>query len=139
MTLLGATRSSSPQWKGNDLAPARTSYGLTPVRKSLRLFGQCVLQFFHSFSKFMNENTLQATSKMCSRCKRMKEILLFGKNKGNRDGLNYECKECQKKYYEENKEKIAIREKNIDRKIVKRSRFAKQIIVEKIEGRNQIY
>jgi hypothetical protein len=41
----------------------------------------------------------------------MKEILLFGKNKGNRDGLNYECKECQKKYYEENKEKIAIRGK----------------------------
>lgn len=61
--------------------------------------------------------------KLCGRCNKTKGVEFFNKNKANKDGLYYCCKECRKKdskiRYETNKEKInnysrAYAEKNRD-------------------------
>ena len=44
-------------------------------------------------------------TKVCSKCKQELCLTLFSKNKQGKDGLRSECKLCQKKYREENKEK----------------------------------
>jgi len=51
--------------------------------------------------------------KRCSKCGEVKPVGEFGKSKVSKNGLQSRCKECFKKYYEENKEKIAeYRENN---------------------------
>lgn len=43
--------------------------------------------------------------KTCSKCNEIKELTQFYKNKSKLDGLNYQCKKCQK----ENKQTIAYK------------------------------
>lgn len=49
-------------------------------------------------------------TKQCVGCKEEKTMSMFGKNKSQKDGLHYYCKECRKthsrNYYEKNKERI---------------------------------
>jgi 5-methylcytosine-specific restriction endonuclease McrA len=45
--------------------------------------------------------------KICTKCKVLKEISEFSKNKRYKDGHQPDCVECRKKYRQENKEKIA--------------------------------
>lgn len=51
--------------------------------------------------------------KKCSRCKKVKDISEFGKNRVMEDKLHYYCKECQKdlhkNYRSSEKGKVAIR------------------------------
>ena len=42
--------------------------------------------------------------KKCTNCKEVKELSEFGKNKSKNDGLQTECKDCRKRYREENAE-----------------------------------
>ena len=49
--------------------------------------------------------------KKCSKCKEIKNFEEFGKNKSRKDGFHHQCKSCQKKYYEENKEQVKKRQK----------------------------
>jgi len=49
--------------------------------------------------------------KTCSKCKEIKDISEFHKNKQSKDGLKSSCKECSKKFLIENKEKISIQKK----------------------------
>ena len=42
--------------------------------------------------------------KRCARCKEMKPITEFGKDRRNKDGLNIYCRPCKKKYNDEQKE-----------------------------------
>lgn len=44
--------------------------------------------------------------KVCPLCKMEKDINLFGKNSKSNDGLRYECKDCRRKSYYENHERI---------------------------------
>jgi len=46
-------------------------------------------------------------SKKCTKCKEVKQIECFHKNKGKKDGYGTRCKSCRKQYYEENKERQA--------------------------------
>ena len=54
-------------------------------------------------------------TKCCSTCKETKPVSEFYKARCNKDGLTYECKMCSKKkgrkYYENNREKIAERQR----------------------------
>ncbi len=63
-------------------------------------------------------------TKKCSKCQTEKPLDSFCKNRGMKDGLNNNCKDCVKKYTEENKERVrkyksdyyyANREKCIER------------------------
>jgi transposase-like protein len=45
-------------------------------------------------------------SKTCSKCSIEKSLEEFHKKKSSKDGYNPRCKECRKKYQEENKEQI---------------------------------
>ena len=51
-----------------------------------------------------NEGNL--ISKECSCCHKVKPVSEFNKHKSRADGLHSECKECRKKYRQENKDKI---------------------------------
>jgi hypothetical protein len=68
--------------------------------------------------------------KKCNRCKLEKELIEFGKDKSQRDGVNRKCKKCNceaqqlrkeekaaydKVYRVENKEKLTLREQNRDK------------------------
>ena len=46
--------------------------------------------------------------KECSGCAETKPVSEYHKNKSASDGLQYACRSCQKKHYENNKEKIAL-------------------------------
>ena len=52
------------------------------------------------------EELLKQGLKKCSKCGIVKSIDEFDKNKRAKDGLQTNCKECRKQYYEENKDKI---------------------------------
>ena len=43
-------------------------------------------------------------NKKCSTCGKIKTLNSFSKNKNEKDGFHYRCKDCAKKYYENNKE-----------------------------------
>lgn len=43
--------------------------------------------------------------KVCSTCKMEKDLSEFAKNPQKKDGLNYKCKECQKRYFKKHYEK----------------------------------
>jgi hypothetical protein len=51
--------------------------------------------------------------KTCSKCKLVKELICFSKDKSRFDGFSYQCKECcaerYRKYRQANAEKIAER------------------------------
>jgi len=48
-------------------------------------------------------------TKICSKCKELKNSCEFSFSKRNKNGLRGECKECQKKYYSKNSEKLKSR------------------------------
>jgi tRNA nucleotidyltransferase/poly(A) polymerase len=50
-------------------------------------------------------------TKQCSRCKEVKPLTEFHKDKNRKDGLRSACKSCRKQHYETNKEKIAEQKK----------------------------
>jgi hypothetical protein len=57
--------------------------------------------------------------KRCSKCKEIKEMIAFSKDRKRSDGHQPHCKECNKRYVESNKERVyetnrASRAKNID-------------------------
>ena len=43
-------------------------------------------------------------NKKCSRCQQMLNTNMFSKCKTNNDGLQFECKQCKKRYYKNNPE-----------------------------------
>jgi hypothetical protein len=45
-------------------------------------------------------------TKICSKCKEPKELKHYVKDKYSKDGISYKCKECNKKYKNDNKESI---------------------------------
>ena len=47
--------------------------------------------------------------KRCSKCGEVKPVGEFNKSRTERDGLQYYCKICRRKQYEENKEKDYVR------------------------------
>jgi hypothetical protein len=47
-------------------------------------------------------------TKVCSKCKRELPIEMFSKSKNNIDGLYYYCKDCTKKNYYDNRDKIRV-------------------------------
>jgi len=49
--------------------------------------------------------------KICSKCKKKKDISKFCKNKNEKDGLNCHCKKCTAKYYQKNKKQIEKKHK----------------------------
>ena len=50
-------------------------------------------------------------SKVCSKCLIEKDSREFNLNKSTKDGFGFHCKKCIKEYYNNNKEKILIRNK----------------------------
>lgn len=55
--------------------------------------------------------TMETTTKVCSKCKVEKSCDDFSRNKTTKDGLQYHCRECIKKYNKENVDKIKSRDK----------------------------
>lgn len=49
---------------------------------------------------------LKTGTKICTVCKKEKDLSMFNKKKGSKMGVRSECKECTKAYRERNKEKI---------------------------------
>jgi DNA-nicking Smr family endonuclease len=49
--------------------------------------------------------------KQCTKCKEFKELDQFSKDSKRKDGLQYNCKQCNKSYVEANKEIIAERQR----------------------------
>ena len=50
--------------------------------------------------------------KICYKCKIEKDLNQFNKDKGNKDGLQAKCRECQKQYHSDNKKHIKVRMQN---------------------------
>ena len=51
-------------------------------------------------------NTITIESKLCTKCKTTKDVNQFVKNKYTKNGLSVYCKDCCRKYYQDNKETI---------------------------------
>lgn len=71
--------------------------------------------------------------KECSKCFRVKYLVEFSKSKSAKGGLQERCKECDRKYYEENRKIIAVkksayRETNKEQLFVKRAANRQQLI-----------
>tara|TARA_R100001509_G_C4773685_1_gene183905 strand:+ start:64 stop:669 length:606 start_codon:yes stop_codon:yes gene_type:complete len=49
--------------------------------------------------------------KVCSKCKQEKPFEKFGKRASSKDGLRFQCKDCRKQHYEQNKEREQERTK----------------------------
>lgn len=64
-------------------------------------------------------------TKECNKCKLNKNLIEFGKDSRNKDGLKYSCKECSSKY------KKNYDTKNIDKKIEYNKKY-------KIENKEQV-
>ncbi len=45
-------------------------------------------------------------TKTCSKCKEVKSVSEFNKRKALKDGLQYKCRSCQRKYYKTNNDEI---------------------------------
>ena len=54
----------------------------------------------------MSESIMK--TKKCSKCKVEQELSCFSKSNNSRDGLQYVCKKCIKKYYDTNRNKIIL-------------------------------
>ena len=95
------------------------------------------------------------TTKKCSTCKEDKKITEFNKNKSRKDGHEYACRSCKKiraakyyiensnllladkvKYYQNNKEKISIREKEYNKKKVE-CEICKSVVIRNSLKRHQ--
>ena len=50
-------------------------------------------------------------TKKCSKCKEVKSVSEFNKYKSAKDGLQYKCKLCVKKYHQQHRERINKRKK----------------------------
>ena len=48
----------------------------------------------------------QLAMKQCTKCKEVKELTEFAKQTSNKNGLQSKCKDCDKAYYQVNKDKI---------------------------------
>ena len=87
------------------------------------------------------DNEGKLVSKECSCCHEIKPVSEFSKCKSKTDGLQAKCKECIKKYIQENKDKIKERNKkyrqeNKDKIKEKRKKY-KQENKDKIKKYNQ--
>ena len=49
--------------------------------------------------------------KKCCKCNEIKDFSFFSKSKNRKDGLHPQCKDCTKKWREENKEKLSLAKK----------------------------
>jgi 5-methylcytosine-specific restriction endonuclease McrA len=58
----------------------------------------------------MEQLSLPANLKRCSKCRAVKSPAEFSGNKSTRDGLQGQCKSCNRAYYEANRERIALRD-----------------------------
>ena len=85
--------------------------------------------------------------KKCSKCKEVKVLTEFCKDKSRKDGLNIYCKPCKRKgqrvYRENNPEKVrerqrVYRENNLE-KVRERKRTWKKNNLEKVRERQRIY
>lgn len=54
---------------------------------------------------------MKTPTKVCSKCKEMKPLDQYWKNKKNKDGYRCSCKSCMKEYAVVNKDRIAKRQK----------------------------
>ena len=70
--------------------------------------------------------------KKCSKCKEEKSFEEFSKHKRTKDGRQDRCRECQKQYYENNKEKIKQYYDNNKEKILEQSKQYRENNREKI-------
>ena len=67
-------------------------------------------------------------TKICSKCKEIKDVSNFNKSNRNKSGLRAECKKCQNNYYKHNTEKIKNRRKeryieNADKELVRNKKY----------------
>ena len=80
-------------------------------------------------------------TKTCSKCKQIKDIGEFHKDKGKKDGLVSQCKSCMceraKAYYQENKEKVKAYYQENKEEIVEQKKAYYQKNKEKIAERNK--
>ena len=82
--------------------------------------------------------------KICSKCKKEKELSEFPKNKSSGDGYGHHCKQCQKERYYENRDKILkqkkeYRLKNIEKIKLKDKEYYENNRKEKIEYAKNYY
>lgn len=82
-------------------------------------------------------------NKVCKKCKKDKDIEQFYKNNNKKDGYSNICKECIKKYYQLNKEKIIQRQrdyyKNNKEKVDLKKKEYRKTNKEKIKKQRQRY
>lgn len=55
--------------------------------------------------------SINMTTKQCCKCKLIVDINSFGKLKSSKDGYRFDCKTCRKKYREETKEQLKVKQK----------------------------
>jgi 5-methylcytosine-specific restriction endonuclease McrA len=81
--------------------------------------------------------------KTCTKCGEWKIFERFSKNKGNKDGFLYQCKECEKRYLQKNKERIKERDKQYRQKnkeqIIERRKKHYQKNAEQIKEQTKQY
>ena len=75
---------------------------------------------------------LNMETKICSTCKIEKSIAGFSKDKKTKDGLQYQCKKCNREWYKNNKEKS----KETHRKWVIKNRRKVNLIAKRSYDRN---
>lgn len=56
----------------------------------------------------------EINKKVCTNCNKELSLEMFSKNKSTKDGLQSVCKECQRQYYQSNKERIKARNRKRD-------------------------
>lgn len=84
-----------------------------------------------------NEGNL--ISKECSCCHKVKPVLEFNKCKSKSDGLQIKCKECLKKYYQENSDCIKEKSKEYYEKNKESKKEYQKENKEHIKERKKIY
>lgn len=62
-------------------------------KNNVNIHGICSLCVAHNNAT----SAIKKPEKKCTKCKEIKPITEFSKNKGAPDGLQYHCKECQSK------------------------------------------
>ena len=79
-------------------------------------------------------------TKICDKCKKELPINMFNKDKGGKDGFQHSCRNCVKKYYRKNKEKLTIQSKQYydnNKEIIKERRDGKKEDVKKYKEDNK--